>query len=641
MAETASFAGPLAAHWPTARRSVLDAALAAPDKALPVATAEDRGVWDLAHGRLDRLSAADVIRRARSDLGSPWPQATATAYARYVRDGDRDEYEQVVFSRQRRLSRAAVAAAVTLDPLWLDEVTDGVIQLCEQSTWCWPAHDDSWRRRGSVLATVTEPYLDLGAGEVVGQLGWLDHLLGARLDERVPGLRARIRHEARVRVIDPFVRRRDWHWLGLDGDVHNWNPWIHGNVLIAALRLVEDRAERAHVVDLVIEGLDRYVASLPADGAIDEGYAYWWNGACRAHEALDVLRHATGGVFDASQVPALRATVAFPHRMHLGGDWYLNLADGSARPPADQPWDALHRAALQVGDEDARRHAASHRWSEGAMASEREGLGRLLRALTDQNWLHAEPASPPLPRDVWLASTQVLLARQEAGTASGLTLAIKGGHNAEHHNHNDVGSVVVAVDGVPVVVDAGRPTYTAQTFGPDRYRIWTMQSSWHCVPEIRGTAQHEGKEFAARDVQVRSDEAISEMSLDLAGAYPGDDVRHWWRTARLDRSTGSVTILDSWQLVDPTGAQTPEPPTVHYLLAGDVHLADGRALVRASGTGTTVVLEWEPLASAVAEIRPLDDPVLSGVWGDHLTRLTIAVGAGSSGTLTVTVEVQG
>ena len=235
----------------------------------------------------------------------------------------------------------------------------------------------------------------------------------------------------------------------------------------------------------------------------------------------------------------------------------------------------------------------------------------------------------------------MLLARQEAGTASGLTLAIKGGHNAEHHNHNDVGSVVVAVDGVPVVVDAGRPTYTAQTFGPDRYRIWTMQSSWHCVPEIRGTAQHEGKEFAARDVQVRRDEAISEVSLDLAGAYPRDDVRHWWRTARLDRSTGSVTILDSWQLVDPTGAQTPEPSTVHYLLAGDVHLADGRALVRAPGTGTTVVLKCEPLASAVAEIRPLDDPVLSGVWGDHLTRLTIAVGAGSSGTLTVTVEVQG
>ena len=51
-------------------------------------------------------------------------------------------------------------------------------------------------------------------------------------------------------------------------------------------------------------------AVLPEDGAIDEGYAYWWNGACRALEALDVLRHATGGALDASAVPALAPTGA-------------------------------------------------------------------------------------------------------------------------------------------------------------------------------------------------------------------------------------------------------------------------------------------------------------------------------------------
>ena len=90
------------------------------------------------------------------------------------------------------------------------------------------------------------------------------------------------------------------------------------------------------------------------------------------------------------------------------------------------------------------------------------------------------------------------LARTAAGTSRGLTLAIKGGHNGEHHNHNDVGSVVVAVDGVPVIVDAGRPTYTAQTFGPDRYAIWTMQSGWHNVPEIRGTAQGQGAPVPGR-----------------------------------------------------------------------------------------------------------------------------------------------
>src|SRR5665647_1274007 len=412
------FAGPLAAAWPTATAEGLLALLLGPDGALPVPSADDRSVWDLAAGSADQMTLVDLRRRAEGDLGTPWPQPTSRGYARYFRDGDRHDYEQAVFARQRRLSRAAVVAATTLDPDWIDEVADGITLLCEQSSWCWPAHDDTRRVHGAVVPTVTDPFLDLGAGEVVGQLAWIDQLLGSQLDERFPGLRERIRHEAQLRVLEPFARRRDWHWLGLDGDVHNWNPWIHGNVLVAALRLVEDPAERARLVALVLEGIDRYVASLPLDGAIDEGYSYWWNGACRALEALEILAHATDGALDATAVLALRATVAFPHRMHLGGEWYLNLADGPARPPSDQPWHALHRAAILVGDEDARRHAAAHRRPGAPVANERDGFGRLLRALTDRAWLAADPDTSPLPRDVWLPSTEVLLARG-SGEVSG------------------------------------------------------------------------------------------------------------------------------------------------------------------------------------------------------------------------------
>ncbi|WP_024287367.1 heparinase II/III family protein [Cellulomonas sp. KRMCY2] len=638
------FVGPLAAMWPAASPEGLRTSLRGPDTALPVPSADDRSTWDLTAGSVDHVTFDDLRRRADADLGRAWPQPSPRGYARYFRDGDRDDYEQAVFARQQRLSRAAVVAAVTLDPTWIDEVADGITLLCEQSSWCWPAHDDTHRVHGAVVPTVTDPFLDLGAGEVVGQLAWIDQLLGTQLDDRVPGLRARVRHEARVRVLDPFVRRRDWHWLGLDGDVHNWNPWIHGNVLVAVLRLVEDPVERARLVALVVEGIDRYVAALPPDGAVDEGYSYWWNGACRALEALEVLTHAAGGALDVTAVPALCATVAFPHRMHLGGDWYLNLADGPARPPSDQPWHALHRAAVRVGDEDARRHAAAHRRPGAPAADERAGLGRLLQALTDRTWLAAGPEASPLPRDVWLASTQVLVARGSAGTPRGLTVAVKGGHNGEHHNHNDVGSVVVALDGVPVVVDAGRPTYTARTFGDDRYGIWTMQSSWHNVPEIRGTTQSPGHRFGAREVSTETDDDHAQLRLDLGGAYSRTDVRHWWRTVRLDRTPDAapqraaerVTLTDTWELDDAAGAP---PSTVRLLLAGDVVVGTGRVLITAPANAGTVILSWEPgTAAAAVEVRELDDPLLSDVWGARLTRLTIEVGDAPSGTLTVTVK---
>ncbi|GAA4731355.1 heparinase II/III family protein [Isoptericola chiayiensis] len=629
---TGTFTGPLhAAFAPVRAQAALRELLRPADSALPVPPATERSVW-AEEGSADRPTRQALREQAAAERSNPWPTPLASTAARVHLDGDRDQHEQLVFARSRRLTRAVVAAATTPEPGWIDAVADGLWQLCEQSTWCWPAHDDSARRRGRVLTDVTDPVLDLGAAEVAAQLAWTDHLLGAALDDRYPGLRERLRLETRRRVLDPFVARRDWHWLGLDGDVHNWNPWIHSQVLVSALRMLDgpdQAALRADVVDLVIEGLDRFVAALPADGAIDEGYSYWWNGAGRALEAVELLAHATGGRLDAlgrhddgaPLVPALHATVAFPHRMHLGGEWYVNVADGVARPWREQAWAVLHRAARRAGDEDALAHAASHRTDGAAVADDGDGLGRLLQALVDPTWSAARGRSP-LPGTVRLDSVQIVLARESPGSARGLTLAVKGGHDAEAHNHCDVGSFVVASDGVPVVVDPGRPTYTAQTFGPDRYTIWTMRSAWHNLPTVAGVEQGVGAEFRARDVEV-SDGGTT-VAMDLAAAYPVDDLTAWRRTARIDRDAGTVVVHDAWELETATTAEA--ATTVHLVLAGEVRLEPGAAVVVPLEGATALRLTWDPAVPATTVRRDLGDPMLSRVWGDHLTRLDLDVG---------------
>ena len=135
--------------------------------------------------------------------------------------------------------------------------------------------------------------------------------------------------------------------------------------------------------------------------------------------------------------------------------------------------------------------------------------------------------------------------RAARARAAGLTLAVKGGHNGEHHNHNDVGIVRRgARTACRCSSTPGRPTYTAQTFGPDRYAIWTMQSAWHNVPVIRGREQLPGAAYAARDVAVEigDDGVVAEprprrrlRRRDRRGAAP----------RRLDRG-GRVTIDDAW-----------------------------------------------------------------------------------------------
>ncbi|MFI2361969.1 heparinase II/III family protein [Promicromonospora sp. NPDC019610] len=624
---------------------------------LPAPDVTARSLWAgprVAGALAPTLAAADAER------GTPWPQPLASQYARFFRDGVRTAYEAQVAARQARLTRATLAALVDPSDERVDEVVDGVLLLCEQSSWCWAAHDDTFDRFGRITPTVTEPYLDLGAGEVAAQLAWVDHLLGPALDERAPGVRWRVRQEAQARVLRPFTERRDWWWLGVDHPIMNWSPWIQGNVLAANLALEEDPDRRRATSALVAEGIAAYWASLPADGGVDEGYHYWWQGAARALEAQDLLAHA--GIEPApAALDTIRATVAFPHAMHLGGDWYVNVADGAARPLATWPWNVVHAWAQRVGDDAAARHAASYRGRPGGLFDERASLPRAVGLLTG-SWADAPAAEPPLVGRSVFPATGVAVARSAPGTARGVAVSVKGGHNDENHNHVDVGSVIVALDGVPVVVDAGKPTYRAGTFGPDRYDLWVVRGDWHNLPRVRGVEQAPGRQFAASAFEVSDGGADHEPAtawharVELAGAYPVPGLERWRRDVRLDPDAETVSVEDSWRFSPsepgtPDGPTTPAGPTAwHWLLAGDVTLTPGRAVARFAPGGTpdgppgrTLALTWDDAdVDAELDVRALDDPELSAVWGEHLTRLRLTARAEApSGAFRVTMRPTG
>ncbi|WP_259391711.1 heparinase II/III-family protein [Paenibacillus thiaminolyticus] len=113
-----------------------------------------------------------------------------------------------------------------------------------------------------------------------------------------------------------------------------------------------------------------------------------------------------------------------------------------------------------------------------------------LFALPDMEGPAAEP--PALPLDRWMPGVEVMVARERG---DGWFLAAKGGHNDESHNHNDIGSFIVYADQCPLWIDAGVGTYTAKTFSPERYSIWTMQSGYHNVPTVNGAEQAPGRTF--------------------------------------------------------------------------------------------------------------------------------------------------
>lgn len=648
--DSAEFRGPLFAAWGAAMRAetlrskVGNATAEALRERVGIPPIDHRDVWAAA----DPITIERILAAAEADRGSPWADALGSLFARYVRDGDRATYERAVSDRQERLTRAVITAAVTDDPAWIDEAGDGAVLLCEQSTWSLPAHDDAHARRGFVLPDVSSPYLDLIAGEIVVQLAVADRILGARWDASWPGLRERIRHEAEVRVFTPFETRDDLWWLGYWRDVNNWNPWILGNTLLAAVLLLDDTDRVARMLARALDSLDRYVAELPADGAIDEGVAYWWNGAGRMLEMLDTVAAITAGRLDATGIAVVAEALRFPMRMHLGDDWYVNVADGWARARGHEPWRLPFRWGTLTGDQRVTDWARAARRPGAPVADVAGGLPRLVRALADPAWRDAVPAAAPLPAAVWLPSVQVLVRRGKAGSSAGLALAAKGGTNDENHNHKDLGSFLVAEGGRQLLIDVGKPTYTAQTFSAERYRIRAMQSGWHSAPAPFGLEQGEGPAFAAQVITApqgepgaapSTDSGTAEFELELAGAYPlpaGDSWRRAFRFAGSGSGTGSgadrIEVIDRWRLSE-EGAHR-----VHLIAAGEVVpagdgvevCADGHRIRITAHDGTGPVVP-------VLEAWELDDPELIAVWGSRLTRLVYTV-SGRSGRFATVIE---
>jgi hypothetical protein len=179
--------------------------------------------------------------------------------------------------------------------------------------------------------------------------------------------------------------------------------------------------------------------------------------------------------------------------------------------------------------------------------------------------------------------------------------------------------VVAVLDGRPVFIDVGVETYTAKTFGKDRYSIWTMQSAYHNVPLINGIMQKDGREFAARDVRYRASDAGTELSMDLAPAYPSEArCRRWERSIALCRPD-TVRITDRYTLDTLAGEvaltfMTSLPPEKRM---------DGEIVLRGDAGRGAVLVYDHSLLSAKVETVPLTDAQLKSSWGDRVYRITL------------------
>lgn len=472
------------------------------------------------------------IRVAEKLLGKDWPVLKASVFLEYERNGNRKNYQDISFERRNALSALVMAEMLEGKNRFLDDIINLVWAICEETYWGIPAHVNL-QETGSGLPDVETPSVDLFAAETGALLAWTDYMIGDKFDAVNPFIRKRIYYETNRKIHEPYLKTKAYRYMGYNKSQrrpNNWNPWINSNVMASALLLEKDKVKRAEIIYKTFEVLDNYLNPHPADGGCDEGPSYWGRAGASVYDCLSLADLATGHKLNHFNDPLIVNLGTYVYKAYIGNGYFLNFADAGMK--ANHSPVLLYQYGKAINSPTMMEMAAYIGEENDLRNSEFKGsLGRAIPGLYYVSEVLKQTAKEPLVGNFWLPDIQVMGGRDKEGSTEGLYLAAKGGHNEESHNHNDIGNFVVFADGEPAIIDIGVETYTRETFGPNRYDIWTMNSAHHnLLPTVNGTMQQNGMEFKATNVKYKTTAKKITFSLDISSSYPDSaGIRSWYK----------------------------------------------------------------------------------------------------------------
>lgn len=538
------------------------AAFLQPGTYSPTPSIADRDFW----GRVARSDGyRDTVAKAEALPQKKFDALPDELYLEYSRNGNRTHYEKVYFEKLAAFRKLVVAECIDNQGRFLPAIEALIASYATDKSWVLPAHDG-----GLSNFEGREITIDLFASEVACELATADYLLGERL---APATRELVRAEARRRIFEPYAQmmanKSKLAWLKV---TNNWNAVCLANVTGTALALLSDPHEKAFYVAAADKYVANFLNGFTDDGYCSEGIGYWNYGYGCFVRLGHMLAGATGGKVDLFAEPKARSAALFARRIEITPGVYPAFADCSvgATPSPEIMRYVTRRYELAPSTWEL-HDDISARWLDefGVYAF-----------LFDANTA-SQPAETPALRD-WFENAGILICRG-AKTAAGIPVgvALKGGHNAEHHNHNDVGSYVYCIGDAMTLVDPGAEVYTKRTFSSERYVSNVLNSFGHPVPRVAGQLQQTGRAAEAKLIKLEQTETSDTLQFDLTSAYPVKTLKQLTRTFVFDRTAGTLTVTDQVDFTAPESFETAvitldkwQQPAADHL-----HVGEGAATV--------------------------------------------------------------
>lgn len=472
----------------------------------------DKAFWERVRTEEKYCAMRETLAGLYATYHGPIKILPYSEFKLFYETGDRSVYGAAYFMRRKQLSVAAMMYLIYEDVKYRDRLEDVIWAICDEYTWCLPAHIKSDKLEEQTT------FIDLFSSETAYSLAEIYALTGDKLAKIVCD---RIKYEIDRRVIQPFLNTRYYWW---ENAKNNWAAVCGCQV---AGTIMYMRPELFPVVKARIDAaMHCFLSGFGNDGACLEGVSYWIYGFGFFVQYQELQSTFDPEVLKIFQEQKIKSIASFFQK--------VCLKDGIAVTFADSQPQALYSAPLEHYLKRIYGSMIKIPPAEFALPLARTTkFSSLVRSFLFYNPEDNEKEQSPC--NCYFSDAQWFI-RENAW----YSFAAKGGCNAEPHNHNDVGSFLVCRNGRQVLCDIGVGVYTKDYFSDKRYTLLGNASRGHSVPIINGKEQRCGNEYKAYGVSQNG----NTFSLDILGAY--DEKGSLIRTfTALDKS---IFITDSYQL---------------------------------------------------------------------------------------------
>ncbi len=398
-------------------------------------------------------------------MTTPPPTLLFSEVHRYVTDGNREVYERKYEEYFSRLCAFFLGYMLRGNEEYLTHLANTIWSICDMESWSIPAH---------VAETLTvaerRQNLDLCSTIAGFRLSEVLYFLGDKLPELVV---KRAKAEIRYRVIDSYrdaTTKRYW-WLKVE---NNWSAVCIAAVLCTYMYAAE-KWEIDTQLPRMIDSAEAYLRGFAEDACCLEGYGYWNYGFSFFCVFASMLAEYTDGKINYFENEKVRRIAKFQESIPLNETQCVSFSDGGLE---FRPYSWLSHFLKGVYP-DLRIPA---------IPSHGNGAAPMRYVLWQNPDLYESSLNATEPVSFTFDNAQWFIYR-----CDGYSFACKAGHNAEPHNHNDIGSFLISKGKGVTFVDPGVGEYTQQYFSSRRYELMLCSSRGHSVPIINGEYQVTGR----------------------------------------------------------------------------------------------------------------------------------------------------